>query len=123
MEFSPPITREQISEAIQSGHSVFVNIADLQDPSDPSGRSYRQVNAEKKHAIPIGALVEVADTGERLYVMAHHRDCDQTPLYGLTMHDYLNETNELIRASRCFGGHGEEGLTVIRPPDQPEGNV
>lgn len=98
---------------------ILHNVADLQDPNDPRGRSYRQVNAEKKHAIPIGALVEIEETGERLYVMSHGRDCDQTPLYGLTMHGYLDERNELIRTARCFGGYGEESLTVIRLPDQP----
>lgn len=118
---SAPITTDQISEELRAGHKVIVNIADLQDPNDPQGRSYRQVNAEKKHAIPIGALVEVEDTGERLYVMAHQRDCDKTPLYGLSMREYLDETNELIRAARCFGGHSEESLTVVRFPDQLSG--
>lgn len=94
----------------------FINVSDLQDPHDPQGRTYREVNAEKRHAIPIGALVEVAETGERLYVMTHGRDCDQTPLYGLTMHGYLDEQNELIRRSRCFGGWGEESLIVIKLP-------
>jgi hypothetical protein len=97
--------------------TILINLADLQDPNDPEGRSYRQVNAEKAHAIPIGALVEVAETGERLYVMTHGRDCDLTPLYGLTTCSYLDERNELIRRARCFGGYGEESLTVIRLPD------
>jgi len=98
------------------GEIEIVNVADLRDPKDHAGRSYRQVNAERMHSIPIGALVEVASTGERLYVSQHSRDCDQTPLYGLTMHGYLGETNELIRRARCFGGYGEESLTVIRLP-------
>lgn len=98
---------------------LFVNVADLKDPNDPQGRSYRQVNAERKHAIPLRTLVEVKETGERLYVTMHGRDCDQTPLYGLTTRHYLDETNELIRTARCFGGYAEEDLTIIRLSDQP----
>ncbi len=93
----------------------FVNIADLRDPGDSAGRSYRQVNAELLHTIPIGSLVEL-ESGERLYVAQHGRDCDMTPLYTLTMRDYLDEPNELIRRARYFGGYGEESLTVIRLP-------
>lgn len=40
----------------------------------------KEVNAEKIHKIPIGALVEIK-TGVRLFVVYHGRDCDQTPLY------------------------------------------
>lgn len=61
---------------------MIVNGADLQDPNDPKGRTYRQVNASKPHTIPVGSMVEL-DTGERLRVMAHARDCDETPLYEL----------------------------------------
>jgi hypothetical protein len=93
----------------------FINVADLKDPSDLQGRSYRQVNAEKEHALPIGALVEL-ETGERLYVAMHQRDCDMTPLYGLAMKDWAEEQNELIRRRKIFGGYGEESLTVIRLP-------
>lgn len=61
---------------------ICLNGADMTDPGDPEGRSYRQVNAARTHAIPIGALVEL-ESGERLRVMKHTRDCDQTPLYSL----------------------------------------
>jgi hypothetical protein len=115
-ELPPVITREQISEALKKGYSVGFNIADLQDPADPQGRSYRQINAEKKHAIPLGALVELED-GERLYVAHHGRDCDQTPLYGLSMKDWATEPIESIRLSKIFRGYAEEDLTVIRQPD------
>jgi hypothetical protein len=60
----------------------IINIADLKDPNDPQGRSYREINITKQHSIPIGALVEIK-TGERLFVTKHTRDCDQTPLYSL----------------------------------------
>jgi len=90
----------------------IINVADLRDPNDPQGRSYRQVNAERQHAIPIGTLVELED-GERLYVVFHHRDCDQTPLYGLSLKDWAEEPNEFIRRSRLHAGYAEENLTVI----------
>ncbi|UTU09680.1 hypothetical protein CcrBL47_gp395 [Caulobacter phage BL47] len=60
-----------------------MNVADFRDPRDPEGRSYRQVNAALVHGLPLGALVEVNDTGARLFVGLHTRDCDQTPLYSL----------------------------------------
>jgi len=63
----------------------MITMCDLKDPNDPQGRTYRQINAEKQHNIPIGALVEVIDSGERLFVMKHTRDCDQTPLYSIGM--------------------------------------
>ena len=96
---------------------ICFNVADLKDPNDSAGRSYRQVNAEKTHSIPIGALVELEHTGERLYVVLQGRDCDQTPLYWLSTQDNLAERNELIRNSKRFGGYMEENLTVIRLPN------
>ena len=61
---------------------VIVNLADMIDPNDSKGRSYREVNAEKQHKINIGTLVEL-ENGARLFVAKHARDCDQTPLYSL----------------------------------------
>jgi hypothetical protein len=63
---------------------VILNIddADLVDPSDPRGRSYRQINAAKAHKWSIGMLVELED-GVRLWVVAHERDRDQAPAYSL----------------------------------------
>ena len=79
---------------------IMINIADLPDPDDPAGRSYRQVNLAKKHDVPIGTLVEIVappgledfevedyryEVGVRLFVVAHTRDCDGTPLYSLSV--------------------------------------
>ena len=64
--------------------NCMINIADTKDPDDQHGRTYREVNAEKKHRIKIGELVEL-ESGERLFVKQHTRDCDQTPLYSLGM--------------------------------------
>ena len=65
-------------------HQMFINIADLRDPDDSKGRSWREVNAEKIHNIPVGSLVEIKN-GARVFVVKHTRDCDQTPLYSLAI--------------------------------------
>lgn len=62
---------------------ALVNVADLKNPE--TGLTYRQENAAKQHNIPLWSLVEVKGEGLRLYVCEHNRDCDQTPLYSLTM--------------------------------------
>jgi len=88
----------------------FINIADLKDPEDKQGRSYRQVNAAKKHNITIGSLVEV-ESGARLFVVEHTRDCDQAPLYTLSPEQ---ETYNNTLLSKWVYGYGEEYLTVIK---------
>lgn len=60
----------------------LMNIADLTDPNDPEGRTWREINNAKVHGVPVGALVEL-ESGIRLFVVHHHRDCDGTPLYAL----------------------------------------
>ena len=59
------------------------NIADLKDPNDAKGRTYRQINNSICHNFGIGELVEL-NSGVRLFVAKHDRDCDGTPLYTLT---------------------------------------
>ena len=56
------------------------NIADLKDPKDKKGRTYREVNLDKRHKYDLGSLVEFED-GVRLFITRHVRDCDGTPLY------------------------------------------
>ncbi len=58
--------------------SPFIFIADLVNKQ--TGKTYSEENAEKVHNIPIGSLVEDSDTGIRLFVVYHARDCDQTTL-------------------------------------------
>lgn len=123
MKLPPVITRQEISDALSAGNSVFVNLADVQDPDDPLGRSYRQVNAELKHGIPLGALVEVDETGERLYIVKQGRDCDQTPLYWLSMKGHTEPLNEHFHKGDWFGGYSEHSLTVIKLPDQPSSQL
>ncbi len=58
---------------------------------DPdTGESFKETNLKKTHGIPIGKLVELMPRtdpehgGVRLYVVAHTRDCDGTPLYAMS---------------------------------------
>lgn len=102
--------------------ATIINVADLRDPDDPKGRSYRQVNAERQHTILIGALVELRPDddgkgGVRLFVVHHGRDCDQTPLYYLS-HDPGDTVQEREgwRNRSWVGGFSEDSLSVIREP-------
>jgi len=94
---------------------LMINIADLRDPSDSQGRSYRQVNATRGHSIPIGSLVEIKDSGGvRLFVVYHGRDCDQTPLCWLSP-----DRTDTVKREEGFnnygwhGGYAEEDLEII----------
>jgi hypothetical protein len=127
---------------------MIENIADMVNPE--SGKTWREENAARPHKIPLGALVEVrrdpedgeqADSGLRLFVVEHSRDCDQTPLYLLsfkTVDQYqkdveqeqdarfeanLSSDNRILYQAikwsnngATTGGYGEEGLIVIRLP-------
>ena len=90
---------------------TIINVADLPDPNDAQGRSYRQVNAKRQHAIPLGTLVEL-DTGERLRVMMHTRDCDQTPLYSLGV---TGDDEDHIGRMKWRHGYCDESLIVVTP--------
>lgn len=83
----------------------FINVADIVDNTDPKKRTFRQINAEMTHAIPIGALVEL-DSGVRMFVASHDRDCDMTPLYSLA---------PTMESSRWewFSGLAEENLKIV----------
>ena len=98
----------------------IVNVADIPDPSDPEGRTFRQVNAEKTHAIPIGAFVEL-EGGCRAWVVSHGRDCDKTPLYWLCMDREDTEQRHPNMANFSWtGGYSEESLTVLSDPPKRE---
>ena len=98
----------------------MIRISDLRDPSDPQGRTYREVNSAKKHKYPIGTLVEL-NHGARLWVVHHARDCDQTPLYCLSAdpNDTEVEREGFYNAS-WVKGIPEESLTFIRNINAPE---
>lgn len=90
-----------------------IKISDMVDPNDPAGRSYREVNLEKKHNIPVGQLVELK-SGVRMFVACQSRDCDGTPLYSLTSTegDYIQ--HEPRRFNRNWdNGYPEESLKPV----------
>lgn len=94
-----------------------INVADLKDPNDPDGRTYREVNLSLEHSIPIGSLVEL-DDGVRLWVVYHSRDCDGTPLYELSPEKddtYLDRSG--FKNRKWFGGFCYESLKVIKCED------
>lgn len=96
---------------------VVFNVADLVDPADTQKRTYRQINAEKVHGIPVGALVEIVPDedeprgGARAFVVSQGRDCDETPLYWLALD--AGDNND----RHWCGGFPEESLKVITAPD------
>lgn len=57
---------------------------------EANGKTIRENNLERTHQLPLGALVEINAPevkdhhGLRLWIVAHMRDCDGTPLYGLS---------------------------------------
>jgi hypothetical protein len=95
-------------------YTQFIMICDIVSPSDPQGRTYRQINAAKKHNIPVGALVEIIETGVRLFVVRHSRDCDQTPLYCLA----VDQSDTVQHDPRFYNdswqnGYAEVSLRVV----------
>lgn len=123
---------------------TFVNVADLKNPE--TGLTWRQENLQRKHSIPIDTLVELLPYGEgdddynehtglRLYVAAHDRDCDGTPLYSVSLchrlererRDRLIEgcvveaggmrlRGSALMYSHVISGMSEHDLKVIAPP-------
>jgi hypothetical protein len=81
----------------------FINVADLVDPNDSEGRTYREVNSLKQHLIELGSLVEL-ESGVRLFVTRHTRDCDGAPLYTLSV-----DEDDLFH----HYGYSDENLKLI----------
>ena len=95
----------------------IVNVADLEDPDDSEGRTYRQVNATKSHKIPIGAFVELED-GARAWVVHHGRDCDQTPLYYLCLDKNNTEPMfDKFMNTGWYGGFAASSLKILSTPE------
>jgi hypothetical protein len=95
--------------------NTIINIADIKDPNDVQGRSYREVNRAKTHVIPVGSLVELSESGVRLFVVKHSRDCDQTPLYELCSEKEFDfDAVSPFRGLGYCGAYSADSLTVIR---------
>jgi hypothetical protein len=100
--------------------SPFYHICDFVDKE--TGKTSREMNAELQHKIPIGALVE-DETGVRLFVVHHNRDCDMTPLYclGADPEDTKQE-REGFANHKWITGYPEYCLKVIRLPGEQDSN-
>lgn len=100
---------------------IFINISDV---PDKDGLTSRQKNLAKSHNIPKGTLVETEE-GLRLWVVEHERDCDDTPLYGLSFDKnwspkmYGKDYSTFARW-RKDGGYPEESLTIVKEVEKPK---
>lgn len=89
----------------------FINVADLKDPNDPQGRSYREVNRDKQHQFKVGQLVELRESGVRLFVAKLTRDCDETPLYSLTPE--IDDEGSELNMMKWIHGYCDESLEAV----------
>lgn len=96
----------------------------IHDIVEENGRTVRENNLDREHAIPLGTLVEIVPEddewaeeeydGVRLYVVKHTRDCDGSPLYSLA--PKRSETNGYM----MHGGWTEKSLRpVVTETPQP----
>ena len=128
----------------ESQKKYFQRVKDALDIVDPeTGKTDRELNMEKVHDIPLKSLVECNETGLRLYVVKHMRDCDETPLYGLShrydwgeinngeifryehssdeeenMNNHLKHTCSWMERGELSGGYNGDYLTVIKTPEE-----
>jgi len=90
--------------------SEFINIADLKDPHDPQGRTYRQINNAAQHKFTVNSLVEIHN-GVRLFIAKQTRDCDGTPLYSLTPE--IRDEDDPLKEFCWVHGYSEDGMKII----------
>ena len=71
---------------------------------------------EKAKSIPIGTLVEIEETGVRLFVVNESQDCDGTPLYCLCHDKYnIKQLKAGFINKRWIGFYPRESLKIIKP--------
>ena len=83
---------------------TFINVADLKDPNDSKGRSYREVNNLKAHSYILGSLLAWKDEDSRRRfgtITKLTRDCDGTPLYTIT-EDHHGHSDDSIAEMRVL---------------------
>lgn len=85
-------------------------ISDLR-VNECSAETYSEQNLKKKHEFEVGSLVEIDDSGVRLFVIKQTRDCDNTPLYSLSVDDDYKDEPYL---RTWHNGYTEECLKLIR---------
>lgn len=81
---------------------VMINVADIIDPDDSLGRTYREINNSTEHKYAVGQLVEFED-GIRLRITRLVRDCDGTPMYWFGVNDETMRRN-----------YAEDGFVAIQ---------
>lgn len=87
--------------------AVLINVADLVDPNDKQGRSYRKINKATAHKLKVGDRVQVM--GDMvLYITKLIRDCDETPLYAVGN-----------RNAKTYE-HGFSEEVIVKLPDVPQ---
>ncbi len=92
----------------------YIMIHDLKPLDDPQGRTYREINLDKVHLIPMGELVELP-SGVRLFVVYHGRDCDGTPLYYLSSDkDDTTKERPSFKNPGWDGGYSESSLVKVQ---------
>jgi len=82
-------------------YTVVAFRGDLKDPKDTQGRTFREVNKAKQHLLKVGQLVDIDESGVRLFIKKLTRDCDGTPLYSVGFKSLL------------LNGYSEESLTLV----------
>jgi hypothetical protein len=98
----------------------------VSDLVEENGKTVRENNSSKQHTIPLGTLVEVNcdyidEHGLRMFVGRYERDCDGTPLYGLTfktqddieLYKRAGVNPEVLNMVFC-SGFSEDSLIIIR---------
>lgn len=92
----------------------MTRIVMVHDLKEENGKTIKENNLERQHAIPLGALVEIGLDGDtdwewngcRLYVVKYSRDCDGSPLYVLGPKD-------ADRDWMMHGGFSDDCLKVV----------
>jgi len=107
-----------------TNHGVtFINLADIKDPDDEFGRTYREINNSTEHNFKVGDLVELED-GARLFVVHLHRDCDGTPLYSLSYDkDDTERISDVFKNPSWSCGHLEDSLELVNADGKSESDI
>jgi len=92
------------------------------DLIEKNGKTIKQNNLTIEHSIPFDTLVEVDIPYSeyhkmRMYVVSHERDCDGTPLYGLSYkgkrRTVMHEPYSLLHNCSIFSGFSDECLKIV----------
>lgn len=94
----------------------IITLHDTIDKNDPDGRTIKEINMAQQHVFKVGQLVEL-DSGVRLLVGRHSRDCDGTPLYDLAYYrkpmereDNFSVERWLDKLERHYPEHALEAI-------------